>query len=398
MIMVGLGPGVLPAGPGALPRSLAPKQPGRMKITKRGLPMTRVYNFSPGPAVLPEAVLQQAASAVLDYNGTGMSVLELSHRSKEFIQIIEQAEATLRRLMSIPDDYSVLFLQGGASTQFAMAPMNLRSATGSADYINTGQWSQRSIAEAQLLGNVQVIASSEDRNFTYVPRDYKISPDADYLHITSNNTLEGTRFADIPETGSTPLVADMSSEILSRVIDVTKFGLIYAGAQKNIGPAGLTLVIMRTDLISERSAAVPTMLRYDAHLAARSLYNTPPCYAIYVAGLVFEWLESAGGVATMEALNQAKASVLYDFLDTSQFFINSVAKADRSIMNVPFTAPSAELNEKFIAAAAAAGLMTLRGHRAVGGMRASIYNAMPAAGVQKLVDFMRQFERENTDI
>jgi phosphoserine aminotransferase len=360
--------------------------------------MARIYNFSPGPSVLPEVVLQRAADAVLDYNGTGMSVMEISHRSKEFLQIIEQTEATLRRLMHIPDEYSVLFLQGGASTQFAMVPLNLRRATGSADYINTGQWSRRAIAEAQLLGNVQVIASSEDENFTYVPRDYKISPDADYLHITSNNTLEGTRYADIPETGSTPLVADMSSEILSRVIDVTKFGLIYAGAQKNIGPAGLTLVIMRTDLAGRHSESVPTMLRYDVHNTAHSLYNTPPCYAIYVAGLVFDWLENVGGVAAMEAQNQAKASILYDFLDTSQFFRNLVATADRSIMNVPFSAPSTELDDKFIADAAAAGLMTLRGHRAVGGMRASIYNAMPVAGVSRLVEFMQKFELDNAGI
>lgn len=359
--------------------------------------MARAYNFSAGPSMLPEVVLQQAADEMLDYNGTGMSVNELSHRSKEFLEIIEQAESALRRLMFIPDEYSVLFLQGGASTQFAMVPMNLRRVPGSADYFNTGNWSKRAIAEAKLLGTVQVIASSEDKNFTYIPRDYTLSPDADYVHITSNNTLEGTRFTDFPATGRTPLVADISSEILSREIDVTKFGLIYAGAQKNIGPAGLTVVIVRTDLVGRHTGSIPTMMRYDVHCEARSLYNTPPCYAIYVAGLVFKWTEQLGGIAAMRALNEAKAKILYDFLDQSLLFSNSVTPADRSIMNVPFTAPREELNEKFIAAAKAAGLLTLRGHRLVGGMRASIYNAMPVAGVHKLVEFMKQFEYENKE-
>jgi len=357
--------------------------------------MTRIYNFSPGPSMLPEAVLRKAAAEMLDYHGTGMSVMELSYRSKEFLQIIERTEATLRRLMGIPDNYSVLFLQGGASTQFAMVPMNLMRTTAQADYINTGNWSERAIAEASLFGEVTVIASSEDRNYTYIPRDYYSSPGADYLHITSNNTLEGTRFNEFLDTPDVPLVADMSSEVLSREIDVTRFGLIYAGAQKNIGPAGLTVVIVRTDLVGKHASGVPTMMRYDVHCDSKSLYNTPSCYAVYLAGLVFEWLEQQGGVPTIAALNESKAQVLYDVLDESQLFSTAVNPADRSIMNVPFTTPSDTLNEKFIAEAAAAGLSTLRGHRLVGGMRASIYNAMPLAGVQKLADFMRQFERDN---
>jgi phosphoserine aminotransferase len=354
-----------------------------------------VYNFSAGPSMLPEAVLQEAARGLRDYNGSGMSVMELSHRSRQFVQIIERAEAALRRLMRIPAEYSVLFLQGGASSQFAMVPMNLAQSATAAAYIDTGNWSQRAIAEAKLLSRAEVIASSADKNYTYIPRDYQLAPDAAYLHITSNNTLEGTRFGEIPSAGRVPLIADMSSEMLSREIDVAKFGLIYAGAQKNIGPAGLTVVIIRTDLVGRPARNVPTMLRYDVHCEARSLYNTPPCYAVYVAGLVFEWLEQMGGVAAVETLNEIKARALYDFLDQSSLFSNSVARADRSRMNVPFTAPSEELNEKFLAASEGAGLLTLRGHRLVGGMRASIYNAMPLAGVQKLVEMMQQFEYEN---
>lgn len=357
--------------------------------------MSRIYNFSPGPSMLPEAVLHKAAAEMLDYNSTGMSVMELSHRSPEFIDIIERAETSLRTLMRIPDDYSVLFLQGGASTQFAMVPMNLMHTSNRADYIKTGNWSERAIAEASLFGQVTVIASSEDRNYTYIPRDYHSSPDADYLHITSNNTLEGTRFNDFPETGDIPLVADMSSEILSRPIDVTRFGLIYAGAQKNIGPAGLTVVIVRADLVGKHTSDVPTMMRYDIHADAKSLYNTPPCYTVYLAGLVFDWLEQMGGVQAIATLNESKAQILYDTLDQSELFSSSVARADRSVMNVPFTATSDRLNEKFIAEARSAGFSTLRGHRLVGGMRASIYNAMPLAGVQELAEFMRQFERDN---
>jgi phosphoserine aminotransferase len=357
--------------------------------------MSRVYNFSAGPSMLPEPVLDAAVGGLRDYRGSGMSVMELSHRSREFRQIISDAEQALRRLMSIPDDYSVLFLQGGASTQFAMVPMNLSRPGAAPAYVHTGNWSKRAIAEARLLGEVSVVASSQDRNFSYVPRGYPVPADASYLHVTSNNTLEGTRFAEFPDSGQVPLVADMSSEILSRPVDVTRFGLIYAGAQKNIGPAGLTIVIVRTDLVGEPAGPVPTMLRYDVHCEAKSLYNTPSCYAIYVAGLVFEWLEQLGGVPAIAALNEAKAAILYDFLDQSRLFSNSVAPADRSVMNVPFTTPSDELNEKFLAAAESAGLRTLRGHRLVGGMRASIYNAMPADGVRKLTEVMQQFEDEN---
>jgi phosphoserine aminotransferase len=357
--------------------------------------MARVYNFSAGPSMLPESVLKKAAEEMLDYKGSGMSVKELSHRSKEFEEIISRAEATLRRLMNIPDEYAVLFLQGGASTQFAMVPMNLMGAEGKADYVNTGNWSKKAIAEAKLFGTVNVVASSEDKNFTYIPKDITFSADADYAHITSNNTLEGTRFAAFPDTGKVPLVADASSELLSRVIDVNAFGLIYAGAQKNVGPAGLTLVIVRKDLVGKHAGTVPTMMRYDVHHKAASLYNTPSCYPIYVAGLVFEWLEEFGGVPAIQKVNEAKAKLLYDFLDQSKVFTNPVAKADRSIMNVPFTATTDELNEKFIAESEAAGLLTLRGHRLVGGMRASLYNAMPMEGVKALVEFMDTFEKNN---
>jgi phosphoserine aminotransferase len=287
----------------------------------------------------------------------------------------------------------VLFLQGGASTQFSMVPMNLSRPSAAAAYIDTGSWSARAIAEARLFSEVAVVASSRDRNYTYVPRDCPPVPDASYLHITSNNTLEGTRFNQFPQAGDVPLIADMSSEILSREIDVTRFGVIYAGAQKNIGPAGLTVVIIRTDLVGRHAGVVPTMLRYDVHCEAGSLYNTPPCYAVYLAGLVFDWLEKIGGVAAVAEMNDAKARILYDFLDQSRLFKNSVDRADRSSMNVPFTTPGDELNEEFIAAAEQAGLLTLRGHRLVGGMRASIYNAMPLAGVQQLVEMMEKFER-----
>ncbi len=357
--------------------------------------MTRVYNFSAGPATLPEEVLAKAAAEMLDYSGSGMSVMELSHRSGEFTEIIERAEATLRRLMRIPDDYSVLFLQGGASLQFAMVPMNLMSRTGKADYADTGNWSAKAIEEAGLFGEVHIAASSADRRHTYIPLGLDLSSDASYLHITSNNTLEGTRFAKLPDPGDLPLIADMSSEILSRDVDVERFGLIYAGAQKNIGPAGLTLVIIRTDLAGQQGPGTPAMLRYDVHCETKSRYNTPPCYSIYLAGLVFEWLERSGGVAAMQQVNEAKAQLLYDFLDNSSLFGNPVEHAHRSTMNVPFTTPSDELNEAFISQAAKAGLVSLRGHRLVGGMRASIYNAMPLAGVRALTEFMKAFEREN---
>ncbi len=357
--------------------------------------MNRVYNFSAGPSILPESVLAKAAEEMLNYNGTGMSVMEMSHRSKAYTSIIENAESLLRKLMKIDDSYSVLFVQGGASTQFSMIPMNLFSKYKKADFINTGNWSKKAISEVKLFGAANVVASSEDSNFTYIPEEYKLSQDVDYVHITSNNTLEGTRFADFPDTGSIPLVADMSSEIMSRDIDVNKFGLIYAGAQKNLGPAGLTIVIIKTDLIGKHLENTPTMLRYETHAKEKSLYNTPPCYSIYVAGLVFKWLDDMGGVKTIEKINNEKAAILYNFLDESNMFINKVNRKDRSLMNVPFTAPTDELNEKFIKEAEQAGLCTLRGHRLIGGMRASIYNAMPVEGVIKLVDFMKKFELEN---
>lgn len=357
--------------------------------------MKRVYNFSAGPSMLPESVLRKASDEMLDYRGTGISVMEMSHRSKTYTSIIENAERSMRKLMNIPDTYSVLFLQGGASTQFAMVPMNLMNKNKKADFINTGTWSKKAISEAKLFGTANVIASSEDENFTYIPSDYTISKDADFVHITSNNTIEGTRFTKIPDTGDIPLVADMSSNIMSEEIDVTRFGLIYAGAQKNLGPAGLTIVIIRNDLLGKHAQNTPTMLRYDIHAKGKSLYNTPPCYSIYVAGLVFEWLDDLGGVKAMEAVNKEKAKLLYDFLDESRIFVTKVNKNDRSLMNVPFTLPTDELNEKFISEAQKEGLSTLRGHALVGGMRASIYNAMPVEGVRKLVEFMKRFEQEN---
>ncbi len=357
--------------------------------------MGRVYNFSAGPSMLPEPVLRKAAEEMLDYRGTGMSVMEMSHRSKVYISIIEKAESMIRKLMGIPDNYSVLFLQGGASSQFAMVPMNLMNKSKKADYVNTGNWSKKAISEAKLFGAANVIASSEDKNFTYIPDSFKISEDADYVHVTSNNTLEGTRFVKFPKTGDIPLVADMSSDIMSVAFDVSQFGLIYAGAQKNLGPAGVTIVIIRNDLIGRHIEKTPTMLRYDTHTKEKSLYNTPPCYAIYIAGLVFEWIEEMGGIKAIEAANYEKAKILYDFLDNSEMFTNPVIKEDRSIMNIPFTAPNDELNEKFISESEKAGLCTLRGHRLVGGMRASIYNAMPLSGVKKLVEFMKAFEMEN---
>ena len=357
--------------------------------------MNRVYNFSAGPSMLPEPVLKKAAQEMLNYQGSGMSVMEMSHRSKTYMSIIENAEALLRKLMHIPDNYTVLFLQGGASQQFAMIPMNLMSKNKKADYIHTGNWSKKAMAEAKLYGKINIAASSEDKNFSYIPDNYAFSPDADYVHITSNNTIEGTAFKRFPDTGSIPLVADMSSHILSEEIDVTKFGLIYAGAQKNIGPAGVTVVIIRNDLIGKHEENTPIILRYETHAKNRSMYNTPPCYSIFIAGLVFEWLDELGGVKAMEAINREKAKILYDFLDESKLFSTPVNPRDRSLMNIPFVTPSDELNDKFVKEAAKAGLSTLKGHRSVGGMRASIYNAMPIEGVKKLVAFMKDFEMDN---
>jgi phosphoserine aminotransferase len=319
----------------------------------------------------------------------------MSHRSKVYISIMENAEARLRRLMHIPDNYTVLFLQGGASQQFAMVPMNLMTRNKKADFIHTGNWSKKAMGEAKLFGQVNIAASSEDKNFSYIPKQYTLSPDADYVHITSNNTIEGTVFKHYPDTGNIPLVADMSSHILSEEIDVTKFGLIYAGAQKNLGPSGVTVVIIRNDLIGQHGDNTPVIFRYETHAKNQSMYNTPPCYSIYIAGLVFEWLEELGGVKAIEAINREKAKILYDFIDESKLFSSPVEPRDRSLMNVPFVTASDELNEKFVKEAAKVGLVTLKGHRSVGGMRASIYNAMPIEGVKKLVAFMKDFEMNN---
>jgi phosphoserine aminotransferase len=360
--------------------------------------MARVYNFSAGPATLPEAVLEKAKNELLDFKGTGMSVMEISHRSKEFTEVIERAEANLRILMSIPDNYNVLFLQGGASSQFAMVPLNLFIKSNKADYINTGQWSKKAIAEGKRYGEVRVVASSEDKTFNHIPEIKKdmFDPEADYVHITTNNTIYGTTFPEIPDTGMVPLAADMSSNILGQEYDVSKFGLIYAGVQKNIGPAGMAIVIIRKDLVGNAKDFTPIMLNYQTHVDHGSRFNTPPCFAVYMAGLVFEWLANLGGVRVIEKINREKASILYDFLDNSRLFNPTVKGKERSIMNVTFILPSDELNEKFIKEASENGLKTLKGHRTVGGMRASIYNAMPKEGVIALVDFMKKFELANS--
>lgn len=360
--------------------------------------MERVYNFAAGPAMLPEEVLKKAQGELLSYKGSGMSVMEVSHRSGIFKEILETAEATLREVMEIPDNYKVLFLQGGASMQFAMVPINLFRNSKKADFINTGAWSIKAIKEAKKLGSVNVIASSEDKNFTYIPKWDKsaFSPDADYFHITTNNTIYGTRFSTLPDTGSVPLVADMSSNILSEQIDVSKFGIIYAGAQKNIGPAGVTVVIIREDLVGLAPENTLTMLNYQTHVDKGSAFNTPPCYSIYISGLVFEWIKNLGGVKEIEKRNIEKANLLYNFLDESSMFKNPVTPEDRSIMNVPFITDSDDLNAQFVKEATSSGMVTLKGHRSVGGMRASIYNAMPLEGIKKLVEFMKKFEAQNS--
>ena len=359
--------------------------------------MSRVYNFSAGPSMLPEAVLKKAADQMLDYQGCGMSVMEMSHRSKDYEAIINRAEELFRELMNIPSNYKVLFLQGGASTQFAMIPLNLMSKSKKVDTILTGQWAKKAASEAKKFGTVNVLASSEDKVFNYIPKvdPSAFSADADYFHITYNNTIYGTKYNAIPDTGSVPLVADISSCVLSEELDVSKFGLLYAGAQKNIGPAGLTVVIIREDLIGKADASVPTMLNYQTHADNGSMYNTPPTYAIYICMLVLEWLKELGGVKAIEAVNREKAKILYDFLDESKMFHGTVVPEDRSLMNVPFVTGQDELNAKFIQEAKAAGFVNLKGHRTVGGMRASIYNAMPTEGVVKLVEFMKQFEMNN---
>ena len=357
--------------------------------------MDRVFNFSAGPAALPLEVLQQAQAEMVNWHGCGMSVMEMSHRGKEYMAIQAEAEADLRELMGIPTNYKVLFLQGGASLQFAMAPMNLLRGKASADYLNTGEWSKKAIKEAKKYGAVNVIASSEDKNFSYAPAfsQWKLDPNAAYVHITQNETIGGVEIFETPDTGNVPLVSDMSSTILSRPFDVSKFGLIYAGAQKNIGPAGLTIVIVREDLIGQTVAGTPTMMDYQIQAENDSMYNTPPTYAIYIAGLVFKMLKAKGGIAAMEKTNRAKAKILYDVLDASSFFASPVAKENRSLMNIPFTLKNADLDEEFIKGAKARGMIQLKGHRSVGGMRASIYNAMPVEGVQALADFMREFEK-----
>lgn len=360
--------------------------------------MSRVYNFSAGPAVLPEEVLKEAAAEMLDYNGTGMSVMEMSHRSKAYQEIIDTAEADLRELMNIPDNYKVLFLQGGASLQFAMIPMNLMKH-GEADYIVTGQWAKKAYQEAGKYGEAIKVASSEDKTFSYIPdcSDLDIPEDADYVYICENNTIYGTKYKELPNTKGKTLVADVSSCFLSEPVDVTKYGVIYGGVQKNVGPAGMVIVIIREDLITEDVLpGTPTMLTYKTHADADSLYNTPPCYNIYICGKVFKWLKKMGGLEKMKELNEKKAKILYDFLDESKLFKGTVVPKDRSLMNVPFVTGNEEADAKFVKEAKAAGFENLKGHRTVGGMRASIYNAMPIEGVEKLVEFMRKFEKENS--
>ena len=359
--------------------------------------MGRVYNFSAGPAVLPEEVLKAAAEEMMDYKGTGMSVMEMSHRSKAFEEIIETAEADLRELMQIPDDYEVLFLQGGASQQFAMIPMNLMKNK-MADYIITGQWAKKAAQEAEKYGKVNRIASSADKTFSYIPdcSDLPISEEADYVYICENNTIYGTKYKELPNTKGKLLVSDISSCFLSEPIDVGKYGLVYGGVQKNVGPAGTVIVIIRKDLITEDVLpGTPTMLTYKTHADAHSLYNTPPAYGIYICGKVFAWLKSMGGLSVMKERNEKKAKLLYDYLDQSKLFKGTVVAKDRSLMNVPFVTGDADLDAKFVKEAKAAGLENLKGHRSVGGMRASIYNAMPYAGVEALVAFMKKFEEEN---
>ena len=357
--------------------------------------MDRIFNFSAGPATLPLEVLEKARDELTNWHGSGMSVMEMSHRGKEYMSIHAEAEADLRTLLGIPANYKVLFLQGGATAQFAMVPMNLLHGKASADYLHTGEWSKKAIKEAKKFGQVNIVASSEDKNFSYAPAfsTWKLDPNAAYVHITSNETIGGVEIFDTPNTGDVPLVADMSSNILSRPIDVSKYGLIYAGAQKNIGPAGVTVVIVREDLLGQTVPGTPTVFDYKVQAEAESMYNTPPTYGIYIAGLVFKHLLAKGGLVAMEAQNRAKAKLIYDLLETSSLYQSPVAVENRSLMNIPFTLKDAALDEEFLKQAKAAGLIQLKGHKSVGGMRASIYNAMPLAGVQALVAFMRDFEK-----
>jgi phosphoserine aminotransferase len=357
--------------------------------------MDRIYNFSAGPSMLPVSVLERAASEMLNYNGSGMSVMEMSHRSAVYQQIIDQAEADLRKLMNIPDNYKVLFLQGGATTQFSAVPLNLMTKNGKADYIVSGQFSGKAAKEAERYGEVRVLASSKDKNFTYVPYVTEFNKDSDYVHICYNNTIFGTVYPYVPQTGEIPLVADMSSGILSKPINVSDYALIYAGAQKNMAPAGMTLVIIREDLIGDAMACCPDMLRYKVHAENGSMYNTPPCYTIYVAGLVYQWLLELGGLEVMQKINEKKAGILYDYLDNSKLFTPTAEKECRSLMNVCFVTGNPDMDKKFISEASADGFSNLKGHRVAGGMRASIYNAMPTEGVEALVAFMEKFEKAN---
>jgi len=359
--------------------------------------MARVYNFSAGPSCLPEAVLQRCAAEMLDCNGSGQSVMEMSHRSKEYQAIFDHTEAMIRELMNIPENYKVLFLQGGASTQFAMLPLNLMNGSGKADFVITGQWATKAYKEAARYGEAHEVASSKDKTFSYIPKldPATFDPEADYFHICMNNTIYGTMFHTLPETGNVPLVADISSCIMSEPLDVSRFGVLYAGAQKNLAPAGVTIVIIREDLIGKARDITPTMLNYQTHSDNGSMFNTPPCYSIYVAGLVCDWLKEQGGLTAMQERNQRKAALLYDFLDGSDMFRGTVVAEDRSLMNVPFITGNEELDARFVAEAKKAGFVNLKGHRSVGGMRASIYNAMPYEGVAALVEFMKKFELEN---
>lgn len=359
--------------------------------------MERVYNFSAGPSMLPESVLKRAADEMLNCNGSGMSVMEMSHRSKPYEAIINGCEALVRELMNVPDNYKVLFLQGGASSQFTMVPMNLATKNKKIDIVVTGQWAKKAAEEAERYVTVNRVASSADKTFSYIPKLDKstFSKDADYFYICVNNTIYGTKFNELPDTGDIPLIGDISSCIMSEELDVSKFGCLIAGAQKNLGPAGVTLVIVREDLLGECMDITPTMFNYNIHVENGSMYNTPPTYGIYIMKLVLEWIKEQGGVAAIQKINEKKAKILYDFLDSSKMFRGTVVKEDRSLMNIPFVTDSEELNAKFIKEATARGFVNLKGHRSVGGMRASIYNAMPVEGVQALVDFMKKFEAEN---
>lgn len=359
--------------------------------------MSRVFNFSAGPSMLPESVLNRAAAEMLDYHGSGQSVMEMSHRSKVFEEIMAQTEGLFRSVLGVPDNYKILFLQGGASTQFAAIPLNLLNGSGKADYMLTGQFSTKAYKEAQKYGEVRAVASSKDATFSYIPEVTRddFDPEADYAYICLNNTIYGTKFPYIPDTGDVPLVADVSSCFLSEPLDVSKFGIVYGGAQKNVAPAGLTIVIFREDLIGKARDITPAMLDYKNMADNDSMYNTPPCWSIYMCKLVLEWIEKLGGLEEMKRRNEAKAKILYDFIDSSKMFSNPVRPCDRSLMNVTFVTESDELNKKFVAEAAQAGFVNLKGHRSVGGMRASIYNAMPIEGVEQLVEFMKEFEKNN---